>query len=188
VTGDAAFAWYPFPNHGIGEPLVTPIGPALADYVALELEQRGVFAKVVRVRDAAAAKSAGATLLMSGRVQRFGAMIAESHDPYVVRPDDWVEYHLVAAARYSVELARADVPTPLLARDCLGRDEEPNLADELTKRRGSQVLPIERLDAQDFPTWATHDLAAHARRALERATAPLVTEVERVVGPSASSP
>src|SRR4030095_5680542 len=34
VTGEAAFAWYPFPNPGIGKPYVEPLSAGLADYLA----------------------------------------------------------------------------------------------------------------------------------------------------------
>src|SRR5262249_26860276 len=104
VTGAAAFAGDPFPNPGDGKPRPAPAALGLADYVALHLEQRGVFARVIRARDEDQAKAAGATLLLRGRIDRFGAMLAQGHDPYAAHPDDGQDFRLVAAADYEIEL------------------------------------------------------------------------------------
>jgi hypothetical protein len=178
VTGTAAFAWYPFPNQGVGKPGPAPVSLGMADYVALHFEQRGVFARVVRVRDAEQAKAAGATLLLTGRIDRFGAMLAQAHDPYSARPDDGLDFRLVAAADYQVELRRITGDELLLARECLGRDESYDLSDELTPFRGPQPLPGILISQARFPRMAEADLANHGRRSLERATVPLVAAVE----------
>lgn len=188
VTGDAAFAWFPFPHHGVGRPSVGPLGRTFADYLALQIEQRGLFAKVIRAPDGATALAAGATLQLAGRVDRFGAMFAEARDPYVVRPDDWIEYRLLAVAQLHAELSRADDEAPLLRHDCLGRDDDLHLGDRLEGFRGSQVHPLYQLDSEDLPRLAIEDLVSHARRALERATAPLLAEIERVIVPAMPPP
>src|SRR5262249_24124776 len=140
VTGSAAFSWYPFPNHGIGRPLPAPVALGLADYVALHLEQRGIFGRVVRVKDPEQARAAKATLLLTGRVDRFGAMFAEVKDPFAVRADDPRDWRIVAAADYKVELRKVEDGTLVLARECLGRDEESHLFDELPHFRGSGTV------------------------------------------------
>jgi hypothetical protein len=178
VLGAAAFAWYPYPNPGVGKPGPAPAALGMADYVALHVEQRGLFARVVRVRDLEQAKAAGAALVMSGRIDRFGAMLAQAHDPYSVRPDDGLDFRLVAAADYSVELRRVAGDELLLARECLGRDESYDLSDELTPFRGPQPVPGVQLSQSRFPRMAEADLANHGRRSLERATVPLVAAVE----------
>lgn len=178
VLGAAAFAWYPFPNPGVGKPGLAPASLGMADYVALHLEQRGVFARVIRTRDAEQAKAAGATLVLSGRIDRFGAMLAQGHDPYAARPDDGADFRLVAASDYQIELRRVADDELLLARECLGRDESYDLNDQLTLLRGSQPLPGVQVSASRFPKMAEADMANHGRRSLERATVPLVAAVE----------
>jgi len=188
VTGEAAFAWYPFPNHGIGRPRVRPLHEALPDYVALSIEQRGLFARVIRAKDAGAARGAGATLVLTGVIERFGATLAPTPDPYVVRPDDPVDFRLLAAARVQVVVARLDDEKPLLVRQCVGFDEEPHLFDRLPPFSAAPPRSLRRLDASGFPAYAAEDLAVHARRALERATAPLIAALESVLAPPAASP
>jgi hypothetical protein len=178
VLGSAAFVWYPFPNQGVGKPGPAPAALGLADYVALHLEQRGLFGRVVRARDLEQARAAGATLLLTGRIDRFGAMLAQAHDPYSVRPDDGQDFRIVAAADYSIELRRAADAELLLARECIGRDEKGDITDELEGFRGSQPVPGVRLSQSRFPRMAEADLANHGRRSLERATVPLVAAVE----------
>jgi hypothetical protein len=178
VLGAAAFAWYPFPNPGVGKPGPAPAAFGMADYVALHLEQRGVFARVIRVRDMDQAKAAGATLTLTGRIDRFGAMLAQGHDPYAARPDDGLDFRLVAASDYQIELRRVADDELLLARECLGRDESYDLNDELTALRGPQPLPGVIVSPSRFPRMAEADMANHGRRSLERATVPLVAAVE----------
>lgn len=181
VLGAAAFSWYPYPNHGIGKPVASAFEPALADYLALQFEQRGLFARVVRAPDVDAARAAGATLVLTATVSRFGAMLVEATDPFVVRPDHPVEWRVLGVAEFRVEIARAADGATLLARDCLGRDEEDHVLDRLAGFKGTQVRPYARADAEGFSERARHDLAVHARRALERATAPLVAAVEGAI-------
>jgi hypothetical protein len=150
----------------------------MADYVALHLEQRGLFARVIRVRDEEQARAAGATLLLRGRIDRFGAMLAQAHDPYAARPDDSLDFRLVAAADYEIELRRVEGDELLLARECLGRDESYHLNDELSGLRGSQPVPGIQVSPSQFPRMAEADMANHGRRSLERATVPLVAAVE----------
>lgn len=183
VTGTGAFRWYPFPNHGWGKPLPAPLETALPDYLALHLEQRRVFARVVRVSDARVAAAVGATLLLSGRIDRFGAQLAELRDPFVVRPDDWAEFRVLAAADYTVTLAPLDGSAPLLERRCRARDDQSRLLDELERYRGRQAHPYWQLDAEHFPGIAEEDLVARARRALEGATVPLIAAIEASVAP-----
>jgi hypothetical protein len=178
VTGTAAFAWYPYPNQGVGGPGPAPTALGLSDYVALHLEQRGLFSRVVRTRDLETAKAAGATLVLSGRVDRFGAMLAEAHDPYLARPDDHQDWRLVAAADYVVELRRIEGDELLLARECVGRDETDDLTDQLAPFRGTQEVPGAQLSQSHLPRMAAADMANHGRRSLERATVPLVAAVE----------
>jgi hypothetical protein len=178
VLGAAAFAWYPFPNPGVGKPGPAPASLGMADYVALHLEQRGVFARVIRTRDVEQAKAAGATLVLSGRIDRFGAMLAQGHDPYAARPDEGADFRLVAASDYQIELRRVADDELLLARECLGRDESYDLNDQLTQLRGPQPLPGVQVSASRFPRMAEADMANHGRRSLERATVPLVAAVE----------
>ncbi len=187
VTGTAAFRWYPFPNHGWGKPLPAPLATALADYVALHLEQRRVFARVVRVQDARVAAAVGATLLLSGRIDRFGAELAELRDPFVVRPDDWTEFRLLAAADYTIALTPIAGGEPLLSRRCKARDDQSRLLDDLEHYRGNQAQPLWQLDAEHFPGFAEADLVDRARRALEGATVPLVAAIEAAVAPPAAS-
>jgi hypothetical protein len=151
VTGDGAFSWYPFPNHGWGKPLPARLSTALADYVALHLEQRRAFTTIFRVRDAEMAREVGATLLLTGRIDRFGAQLTERADPFVVRPDDWVEYRLVAGADYAIELVPITGGEPLLSRRCRARDDQGRQMDALEHYRGSQVQPYWQLDAACFP-------------------------------------
>jgi hypothetical protein len=184
VTGEAAFAWYPFPNHGLGRPLLNRLELALPDYLALHLEQRRVFFRVVRVRDAAAAREVGATFTLGGRIDRFGALFAEVEDPYVVRADEPLEYRLLAAVRFQATLAREGDASPLLERDCLGRDEEADLRDHLPDLNATPSRSLRRLDAEDVGWQAREDMATHARRALERATAPLIAAVETALAPA----
>lgn len=188
VTGDGAFSWFPFPNHGWGKPLPAPLSTALADYVALHLEQRRAFTKIFRVRDAAMAHEVGATLLLTGRIDRFGAQLTELGDPFVVRPDDWIEYRLVAGADYSVELVPATGGEPLLARRCRARDDLGRQMDALEPFRGSHAQPHHQLDAADFPGNAESDMVDHARRALEAATVPLIAAIEEAVAEKAPDP
>lgn len=188
VLGAAAFRWYPFPNHGIGKPLAAASAIGLSDYVALALEQRGIFARVVRAPDAATAREAGATLFLEGTIDRFGALLAESRDPFVVRPDDWTEYQLLAATDYSVRLTTSDGSTPLFTRECVGRSDDLHLFDRLTPFRGSQSRPLYQLDATDFPADALGDMGDHARRSLEQATAPLIASLEEIAGPASGAP
>jgi hypothetical protein len=189
VTGTQAFAWYPFPHHGIGKPVVRPVGIGVADYLALEIEQRGVFANVIRVRNADEARVAGAQVILSGRIDRFGSLLAVVDDRYVVRPDDWVEFRLLSAAAYDAELRRVDGAAPLLARSCVGRVEDRHPSDKLNGYAGNQAVhPYYRLDATDFPAYAAEDMAVHARRALEQATAPLMSDLEQTLQPATPSP
>lgn len=178
VTGSAAFSWYPFPNHGIGKPLPAPVALGLADYVALHLEQRGIFGRVVRARDVEQARAARATLLLSGRIVRFGAMFAEVKDPFAVRSDDPRDWRIVAAADYRVEVRRVEDGSLVLDRECLGRDEESHLFDELAHFRGSGTVGRYTLSQSRMPELAAADLASHSRRSLERATVPLIAAVE----------
>jgi len=181
VTGDGAFSWYPFPNHGWGKPLPAPLSTALADYVALHLEQRRAFTTIYRVRDAEMAREVGATLLLTGRIDRFGAQLTERGDPFVVRPDDWAEFRLVAGADYAVELVPITGGEPLLARRCRARDDDGRQMDALERMRGSQVQPHWQLDAADFPGDAERDMVEHVRRALEAATVPMIAAIEAAV-------
>ncbi len=183
VTGTGAFRWYPFPNHGWGKPLPAPLATALPDYLALHLEQRRVFAKVVRVSDARVAGAVGATLLLRGRIDRFGAQLAELRDPFVVRPDDWTEFRVLAAADYTVALTSLDGLNPFLERRCHARDDQSRLLDELEHYRGRQAQPYWQLDAEHFPGFADRDLVDRARRALEGATVPLIAAIEATVTP-----
>lgn len=182
VTGDGAWLWYPFPNHGWGRPLPAPLAQGLADYVALHLEQRRIFAQVIRARTPEEAARHGATLLLAGRVDRFGAMLAELRDPFVARPDDWQEFRMLAAADYSVALAPGDGSPALLERRCAVREDQSRLTDSLDRFRGSQRQPLWQLDAEDFPAMAEHDLAQRLRRALAAATIDLVAAVEESLG------
>jgi hypothetical protein len=179
VTGTSAFAWYPFPNPGVGLPRIEPVAAGLADYLALHLEQRGLFARVLRAPDEATARAAGATLVMTGRIDRFGALFAETSDPYVVRPDDPSDWRIAGAALYSVEVRRLADGALLLAHDCVGRDEDPHLFDELARFRGPAEIEGIELSPARMPRLALADLARHCRRSLERATAPLLAAVEQ---------
>jgi hypothetical protein len=178
VTGTAAFTWYPFPNHGIGRALPAPVSVGLADYVALSLEERGIFFRVVRARDVEQARAAKATLLLSGRVDRFAAVFAAARDPYAVRADDPRDWRLVAAADYRIEVRRTQDDTLLLDRECVGRDEADHLFDELPPFRGSGEVERYSLSQSRMPRIAASDMARHSRRSLERATIPLVAAVE----------
>lgn len=178
VTGTGAFSWYPFPNQGIGRPLPAPVALGLSDYVALHLEQRGIFGRVVRARDAEQARAAKATLLLSGRIVRFGAMFTEVKDPFLVRSDDPRDLRIVGAADYEIELRKADDGTLVLARECLGRDEDSHLFDELAHFRGSGTVERYTLSQAKMRDMAAADLASHSRRSLERATVPLIAAVE----------
>lgn len=187
VTGRDAFAWYPFPNHGWGKPLPAPLAIALADYVALHVEQRGLFARVVRCRDTEAARELGATLLLSGRVDHFAALLTERRDPFVVRADDRVEYRLLAGADYSVTLSTPDSSEPRLTRRCRARDDQGRLQQELEHYRGSQASPWWQLDANEFPAMAEADLTDRARRALATATGELLAALELDLAPPAAA-
>jgi hypothetical protein len=178
VTGTAAFSWYPFPNHGIGKPLPAPVALGLSDYIALHLEQRGIFGRVVRARDPEQARAARATLLLTGRVDRFGAMFTEVKDPFAVRSDDPRDWRIVAASDYKVELRKAEDGALVLARECLGRDEDDHIFDELAHFRGSGAVANYRLSQSKMANFAASDLASHSRRSLERATVPLIAAVE----------
>jgi len=188
VTGEGAFSWYPFPNHGWGKPLPAPLSTALADYVALHLEQRRAFTRIYRVRDAEMAREVGATLLLTGRIDRFGAQLSERADPFVVRPDDWVEYRLLAGADYAVELVPITGGEPLLARRCRARDDSGRQMDALENYRGNQAQPHWQIDSADFPGDAERDMVDHARRALEAATVPLIRAIEEAVAEKAPDP
>ena len=182
VTGTGAFRWYPFPNHGWGKPLPAPLETALPDYLALHLEQRRVFARVVRVSDARVAAAVGATLLLTGHIDRFGAQLAERRDPFVVRPDDWTEWSVQAGADYTVTLTPIEGGAPLLERRCLERADQARLLDDLEHYRGRHAAPYWQLDAEHFPGFAERDLVERARRALEGATVPLIAAIEATVG------
>ncbi|MSR46341.1 MAG: hypothetical protein EXS13_04650 [Planctomycetes bacterium] len=181
ITGDGAFAWYPFPNHGWGTPLPATLDIALADYVALHLEQRRVFAKVIRCADATTAVAAGATLLLSGRIDHFGAIFVERRDPLVPRPDDWAEFRLLAGADYTVRLTANDGAGNAYERRCRAREDLGRLQDPLEHHRGRQREPHWQLDADGFPAMAESDMTGHARLALEAATVPLIADLETML-------
>jgi hypothetical protein len=178
VLGAAALAWFPFPNHGVGRPLPTPASRALADYVALALEQRGLFRRVVRARDSSAAQAAGAAFVLNGRIERLGALLAETRDPFVNRPDDWLVHRLLASADFTVRVLAPNPALPDFARTCRGRDERAHLFDALSHHRGDAATPTLALAAGDFPGMAALDLARHLRRSLESAAAPLLPALE----------
>src|SRR5688572_1104451 len=134
VTGEGAFAWYPFPNHGIGKPLVRPVAQGLADYLALSIEERGLFAKVVRAKDEAEAAAVGADVVLRGRIDRFATLLAEAHDPFVPRPDDWVQFRLLALAQFQMGFGSIG-ELPWLESACVGRDEDPQFFDKLNAYR-----------------------------------------------------
>ena len=188
VTGDGAFSWYPFPNHGWGKPLPAPLSIALADYIALHLEQRRAFTTIVRVRDAEMARQVGAKLLLTGRIDRFGAQFTERADPLVARPDDWAEFRLVAGADYTVQLVPATGGEPLLSRRCRARDDFGRQHDALERYRGSQREPLWQIDSADLPGDAESDMVDRARRALEAATVPLIAAIEEAVAETAPDP
>ncbi len=183
VTGTGAFAWYPFPNHGWGKPVTAPLAKALPDYLALALEQRGLFARVIRAPTIEAATSAGADLVLYGQIARFGAQLAELRDPFVVRSDDWTELRLLAGVDYSITLAPPDGGPPLLVRQCAAREDAGRHLDALERQRGNQQRPLWQLDAAHFPGYAEADLVGRTRRALESASVPLIAAIEAAVTP-----
>jgi hypothetical protein len=178
ITGDGAFAWYPFPNHGVGAPRVAPLTIALPDYLALLIEQRGLFNRVVRCRDESAAAELGASLVLHGRIDHFASLLTARPDPFAVRPDDRAEFRLVAGADFSVEIRESGATEALFERRCRARDDQGRLQQQLEHYRGSQASPWWRLDAGDFPAMAQHDLGDRARRALTEAAGFLLAELE----------
>src|SRR4029450_9793433 len=103
---------------------------------------------------------------------RFGAMFAEVKDPFAVRSDDPRDWRIVAAADYRVEVRRAEDATLVLDRECLGRDEESHLFDELARFRGSGTVGRYTLSQSHMPELAAADLAIHRPRNPVRAARP----------------
>ncbi|MBM4015461.1 MAG: hypothetical protein FJ293_10925 [Planctomycetes bacterium] len=181
VTGAQAFTWYPYPNHGIGAPRPAPLAVALPDYLALQIEQRALFHRVVRCHDEATALELGADLVLSGRIDHLAGILAERRDPFAVRPDDRAEYSLLAGADFTITIHAPPEAEPLLERRCRHRDDQARLQQELERYRGTQPSPWWQLDAADFPSMALHDLGERTRRALAQAAGGLLAELEEAV-------
>ena len=178
VTGAQAFAWYPFPNHGIGAPRTAPLAVALPDYLALQIEQRALFQRVLRCHDEATAGALGADVVLSGRIDHFAGILTERRDPFAVRPDDRAEFRLLAGTDFTIVIHDPAEAEPLFVRRCRNRDDQARLQQELEHHRGSQPSPWWRLDSADFPHLALHDLGERTRRTLAAAAGGLLAEFE----------